>query len=318
MTSPDAQGDTPRVAFCGLGRMGVEMVAALIDSGLKVTVWNRTSHKATEVAEATGATFADTPADASADADVVVIMLTDGRAVLDVLDGPDGCLARLGKEAVVVDCSTTGAELAGAAAELCARSGVAFVDCPVSGSTQVARRGELGLMAGGDADVIDRLRPVLEALGSSVVRVGPNGAGAAAKVAVNGLLHTFNTALAENLVVARSAGVSPDAFFDVLAGGVLWNRFLDYKRAAFTDPAHSGVAFDLTTATKDLSLAWAASRKAGLAGSVVERTLELHEQALGDGYGDRDMAAMATWFADADRPSSEPTAARSDTDSERT
>ncbi|MFP5372977.1 MAG: NAD(P)-dependent oxidoreductase, partial [Actinomycetes bacterium] len=223
-------------------------------------------------------------------------MVTDGTALLQTLDGPTGVLCGAAKHTVVIDCSTIGAEAAADAAERCASAGLRFVDCPVSGSTQVARAGKLGLMAGGDAEVIDEVRPVLEALGT-VVPVGPTGAGAAAKVAVNALLHAFNTALAECVVTARTAGVDPDAFFDVLAAGVLWNRFLDYKRPAYTDPEHTPVAFDLGTATKDLGLAVQAEERAGITASVVARALELHRRAVADGLGDRDMAALAAWFA---------------------
>jgi 3-hydroxyisobutyrate dehydrogenase-like beta-hydroxyacid dehydrogenase len=285
-----------RVAFCGLGRMGAEMVAALTERGFAVTVWNRSPDRATTLAAATKAQAADSPASASKDADVVITMLTDGAAVLKTLSGKDGVLAGARAGTVVVDCSTTGAEAARRAADLCAASGVSFLDSPVSGSTVVARQGKLGLMVGGDPLVIDRARPVLEALGT-VVHVGPSGAGAAAKVAVNGLLHTFSTALSECLVAARAAGVSADALFDVLAVGVLWNRFLDYKQPSFVDLENTPVAFDLRTATKDLGLAFTASKDAGLSASVVGRALELHQQALEDGFGDRDMAAMAAWFA---------------------
>jgi 3-hydroxyisobutyrate dehydrogenase/2-hydroxy-3-oxopropionate reductase len=285
-----------RVAFCGIGRMGAEMVAVLSRQGFPVTVWNRTADRAVTAAERTGAEVAPTPALACEDADVVITMLTDGEAVLRTLTGDDGILAGAREGAVVVDCSTIGARAAREAAGLCAAAGVRFLDCPVSGSTAVAREGRLGLMAGGDAAVIDAVRPVLEALGT-VVHVGPAGAGAAAKVAVNALLHTFSTALSECLVTAREAGVSADALFDVLAAGVLWNRFLDYKRPAFTDPAHTQVAFDLGTATKDLGLAVTAGDEAALPESVVRRVLELHQRALDDGFGDRDMAAMAAWFA---------------------
>jgi 3-hydroxyisobutyrate dehydrogenase/2-hydroxy-3-oxopropionate reductase len=151
-------------------------------------------------------------------------------------------------------------------------------------------------MVGGDAEVLERVRPVLDRFGRTVVHVGPTGAGAAAKVAVNGLLHTFSTALAESMVAAEAAGVPRTALFDVLAGGVLANTFLGYKRAAFVDPDSAPVAFDLRTATKDLRLAVEASRTAHLPVSVLERTLQLHSQALEDGYGDKDMAAMASWF----------------------
>ncbi|WP_432936492.1 NAD(P)-dependent oxidoreductase [Kribbella sp. CA-253562] len=290
-----------RVGFCGIGRMGAEMVGALTRQGFAVTIWNRTPERAREVAERTGAVAVATPALAAEGANVVFTMLTDGDAVLRTLSADDGVLAGIADGAVVVDCSTTGAQAAREAADRCAAAGAGFVDCPVSGSTLVAREGKLGLMAGGDAATIDRVRPVLDALGT-VVHVGPTGAGAAAKVAVNALLHTFSTALAECLVTARAAGVQAASLFDVLAVGVLWNRFLDYKRPAFTDPEGAAVAFDLRTATKDLGLAVTAADDAGLTQSVVRRALELHRQALDDGFGDRDIAAMTTWFAAAAGP----------------
>jgi 3-hydroxyisobutyrate dehydrogenase-like beta-hydroxyacid dehydrogenase len=288
--------DEMRVAVCGLGRMGRPIAVRIGGGGFPLTVWNRSAGAAESVAAVTGARAAETPADACREADVVVTMLTDGPAVLDVLGRQDGALAGSKPGTVVVDCSTTGAHFARRAAQLCHGAGVSFLDCPVSGSTAVAERGDLGLMVGGDTDVLERVRPVLERFGKTIVHVGPTGAGAAAKVAVNGLLHTFSTALAESLVAAEAAGVSRSALFDVLAAGVLSCTFLDYKREAFTDPDHAGVAFDLSTATKDMALAVDASRNAGLPVSVVERVLQLHGQALRDGYGDKDMAAMAAWF----------------------
>jgi 3-hydroxyisobutyrate dehydrogenase-like beta-hydroxyacid dehydrogenase len=300
--------DQRRVAVCGLGRMGRPIAARIAGGGFPLTVWNRSPGPAESLAAEAGGRAAATPAEAAQDADVVITMLTDGPAVLAVLDGPDGVLAGLRPGAVVIDCSTTGAEYARQAAALCRAAGVSFLDSPVSGSTAVAERGELGLMVGGEPDVLAGVRPVLERFGATVVHVGPVGAGAAVKVAVNGLLHTFSTALAESLVAAEAAGVPRTAFFDVLAGGVLANTFLGYKRAAFLDPDSAPVAFDLTTATKDLRLAVDASRAAHLPVSVLERTLQLHCQALEDGYGGKDMAAMAAWIADraGDDPSGEP------------
>ena len=289
--------EKPRIAFLGLGRMGTEMVAVLAENGLRPTVWNRSAEKAIGLAKEFGLEAAGSPAEAVRDADVVVTMLTDGQAVLATLEGEDGIIAGASEGAVLIDCSTTGAHAAKEAAERCAAAGVRFVDCPVSGSTVVARQGKLGLMAGGDAAVVERIRPVLDVLGT-VVHVGPTGAGAAAKVAVNALLHTFSTATAECVVTARAAGVPPERLFDVLEVGVLWNRFLDYKRGAFVDPEHAPVAFDLRTATKDLGLAVRAEERAGLSASVVRCALELHRRALEDGLGDRDMAAMVGWFAD--------------------
>lgn len=288
--------DLPSVAVCGLGRMGRPIALRVAGGGFPVTLWNRSPAAAEAVAAEAGGQVAATPADAAREADVVITMLTDGPAVLAVLEGPDGVLAGLRPGSVVIDCSTTGADFARQAAALCRDAGVSFLDSPVSGSTAVAERGELGLMVGGPADVLEQVRPVLERFGATVTHVGPTGAGAAVKVAVNGLLHTFSTALAESLVAAEAAGVARPVMFDVLAGGVLANTFLGYKRAAFIDPESVPVAFDLTTATKDMRLATEASRAAHLPVSVLERTLQLHSQALEDGYGDKDMAAMASWL----------------------
>lgn len=306
--------DSPqlRVAFCGLGRMGTQMATRVAAAGFPLTIWNRSAEVARELARQTGATAAGTPRGAAVDADVVVTMLTDGPAVLAVLDGPDGALAGLRPGAVVVDCSTTGTDLAREAARICSDRGVEFLDCPVSGSTAVAERGELGLMAGGDESVLSRVHPVLATFGKAIVHVGATGSGAAAKVAVNGLLHSFNTALAESLVAAEAAGVARSTLFDVLASGVLANRFLDYKRDAFVDPAGTAVAFDLATATKDLGLAHDSSQRAGLTGSVIARVLDLHREALDDGFGGQDMAAMATWFSE--RADGSPAESIADTD----
>jgi 3-hydroxyisobutyrate dehydrogenase-like beta-hydroxyacid dehydrogenase len=294
------------------------MAARVAGAGFPLTVWNRSPAAAQDFAHSTAATAAATAGAAARDADVVVTMLTDGNVLMSVLGGADGVLAGLSKGSVVVDCSTTGPELARAAARLCADSGVDFLDCPVSGSTAVASRGELGLMVGGDAVVLERVRPVLASFGQSIVHVGATGAGAAAKVAVNGLLNTFSTALAESLVAAEAAGVAPATLFDVLGSGVLSNRFLDYKRAAFVDPAHAAVAFDLATAAKDLDLAYAASQRAGLDASVIGRVLELHRAALDDGYGDQDIAAMAAWFGERAARSTTPETRASAETPERT
>jgi 3-hydroxyisobutyrate dehydrogenase-like beta-hydroxyacid dehydrogenase len=289
--------DPMSVAVCGLGRMGRPIARRIAGGGFPLALWNRSPGPAQETAAETQGRPAPTPAEAARGADAVVTMLTDGPAVLAVLDGPDGVLAGLRPGAVVVDCSTTGADAALRVADLCREAGVDFLDCPVSGSTAVAERGELGLMVGGALPVLDRVRPVLDQFGRTVVHVGPTGAGAAAKIAVNGLLHTFSTALAESLVAAEVAGVRRAALFDVLAAGVLANTFLAYKREAFLDPDSAPVAFDLATATKDLRLAVDAGRAAHLPESLIEQTLRVHRRALEDGYGDKDMAAMASWFS---------------------
>jgi 3-hydroxyisobutyrate dehydrogenase-like beta-hydroxyacid dehydrogenase len=288
-----------RVAFCGLGRMGQRMAVRVAQAGFPTVVWNRSASAGEAVVSQAAVEVAATPGAASEGADVALLMLTDGPAVLDVLGSAEGVLSTLAPGALVVDCSTSGPEHTRRAAELCRGAGVAFLDCPVSGSTAIAAAGKLGLMVGGSEADLARARPVLESFGSSVVHVGPTGAGATAKVAVNGLLHTFSTALAEALVAAESAGVTRDRLFDVLATGVLANRFLDYKREAFCSADRDvPVAFDLRTATKDLTLAQDVSTGAGMAEGLFERALAMHQEAVGRGYGERDMATIVDWLSD--------------------
>jgi 3-hydroxyisobutyrate dehydrogenase-like beta-hydroxyacid dehydrogenase len=284
------------VAFCGLGRMGEQMAGRIVDAGFELTVYNRNAAVAVEFADRTGAASARTPREAAERADVVISMLTDGPAVLGVLSGPDGVLAGLAANGVVVDCSTTGAAHARSAAALCSAAGAAFLDSPVSGSTAVASKGELSLMVGGDPKVLRRVKPVLKTFAKDIVHVGAHGAGAASKVAINGLLHSFNTALAESLVVAERQGVPRAVLFEVLSNSVLSNRYLDYKNEAFIHPEDAPVAFDLQTASKDLRLAMGAARATNVHASLVERALEIHQRAVADGYGQDDISALVTWF----------------------
>jgi 3-hydroxyisobutyrate dehydrogenase-like beta-hydroxyacid dehydrogenase len=284
------------VAFCGLGRMGEQMARRIVDAGFELTVYNRNAAVAAEFADRTGAAWARTPRDAAARADVVITMLTDGPAVLGVLDGPDGVLAGLAGNGAVVDCSTTGAQYARSAAAMCTATGGVFLDSPVSGSTAVASVGELGLMVGGDSEVLRRVEPVLRAFAKTIVHVGGDGAGAASKVAINGLLHSFNTALAESVVVAERHGVPRAVLFEVLSNSVLSNRYLDYKSEAFVHPENASVAFDLQTASKDLRLAMNAAQTAHVHASLIERALDIHQRAVADGYGQDDISALATWF----------------------
>lgn len=294
-----------RVAVLGLGRMGSRMAARLVAAGGDVTVWNRTTATAEAFAAEHGCRAAATPSDAAAEADVVLTVVTDGPALLAVLGGgrtgdpADGVLDGGRPGTVVVDCSTVGAPAAREAAARCAARGIDLLDAPVSGSTAVAEQGALTVMAGGSAEALGRARPVLDVLAATVLHVGPSGTGAAVKVALNGLLHTFSTALAEALVTAEAEGVARGAFLDAVDAGVLGNRFAAYKRAALLDPPSQPVAFDLVTATKDLRLAQASAERAGLPAGPVERVLRLHERAVRDGHGADDIAAMTTWLATA-------------------
>jgi 3-hydroxyisobutyrate dehydrogenase-like beta-hydroxyacid dehydrogenase len=195
-----------RVGFIGLGHMGRPMARRLAGGEHPLAVWNRTPGPATEVAGA-GATIAGSPAALAAASDVVITMLSDAAAVRAILGGPGGVLAAIAAGGTVVDMSTIGPEAARELGAEAARHGVAFLDAPVSGSVALAEQGTLTTMVGGDPGVFDRVRPVLTRLTRAQLYLGPQGAGAAMKLAANILIAATNQAIAEALALAARSGI---------------------------------------------------------------------------------------------------------------
>jgi 3-hydroxyisobutyrate dehydrogenase/2-hydroxy-3-oxopropionate reductase len=280
-----------RVAFVGLGRMGAPMAARLAAAGHEVAVFNRTPRP--ELVPG-GASSSSSCAEAAAEADVIVTMLADGAALNAVLDGDDGLLAGARAGAVLVDMSTIGPDAARAVAARAAAAGLEFLDAPVSGSVPAAQSGQLVAMVGGELAVLDRVRDVLGAMTRDQLHLGPTGAGAAMKLALNLALAVTNETIAETLLLAERAGISRAAAYDVLAAGALASPFVGYKREAFADPLAAPVAFSVDLMRKDVTLALALADAAGLdvpAGRSVQGVLSAASAA---GLGDRDIAAVLT------------------------
>lgn len=215
---------TRQVAFLGTGLMGAPMVRRLLGAGYPVRVWNRDSAKALALV-ADGAELADTPAQAVGGAQVVFTMLSDGTAVADVLF-TQGTAGRLDSGAVVVDTSSIAPDQARDHAARLAAQGVAHVDCPVSGGVAGATAGTLALMAGGDAQVIEQVAPVLEPLGR-LTHVGPTGAGQVCKLANQQIVAITIAALAEAMVLVEAGGADRAKFRQAIRGGFAESRILD-------------------------------------------------------------------------------------------
>ncbi|MEU6077924.1 NAD(P)-dependent oxidoreductase [Micromonospora sp. NPDC047074] len=232
------------IAVLGVGRMGASIALRLLDTGHRVTVWNRIAARAAPLGPA-GARVALTPADAVRGAAVAITMLTDAAAVRAVLFGPDGAAAALPAGACLVEMSTIGPT---AVRDLAARlpTTVGLVDAPVGGSVAAARAGRLRVFAGGAGTAVDRVAPVLGALGA-VRHCGDTGSGAALKLVLNTALLVAVAGLADTLEVARAVGVDPDTALDALAGGPLGGVL---ARAASRD-----ADFPVALAGKDLDLA---------------------------------------------------------------
>ncbi|MDX1469488.1 MAG: NAD(P)-dependent oxidoreductase [Acidimicrobiia bacterium] len=285
---------SPRsVAVVGVGRMGGAMAARFAGAGHKVTVWNRDRAKADRVAEATGAGIAQSAADAAARAEVVVSSLADDDAVKAVYLGPTGIVEGIGDDSIAVDTSTVDPETIMEVGAAIDEEGSGFLDCPVSGSVATVEAGALTIMAGGDADLISAVEGVLGAIGSKVIRVGPRGTGAAAKLAVNGLVHGLNIALSEALVLAETAGISRDVAYEIFASGAGGAPFVHYKREAYLHPDETPVAFSLDLVAKDLTLITAMAKRVGAPMRQASVGLDVVNEAIGSGLGHRDLSAIA-------------------------
>ena len=282
------------VAFLGLGMMGRPMAVNIARAGHALVVWNRTSRVAAELAGEVGARAAATPADAVRDADVVISMLADGAVLSAVYRGPDGVLPALRPGAVAVDMGTSGPAAVGELARSVAGAGGSFVDAPVSGSTAAAHEATLTIMAGGDAQAVGRVRPVLEAVAARVHHVGPSGSGAALKLAINSALFALTQAVAEALVLAERSGISASVAYDVLLDSAVAAPAVRYRRDAFLD-AGVPASFRLELAAKDLRLLQDHSHVVGASLPLAASVAGVVGDAVAAGFGERDLASLVDW-----------------------
>jgi 3-hydroxyisobutyrate dehydrogenase len=207
-----------RVGFIGLGIMGSGMTHNLLRAGVDLTVYNRTPMRMQTLANA-GAATAASPASLAATTDVVFVCVSDTPDVEAVLLGPEGVIHGAKAGSLVVDMSTISPQATRRIAEKLSEAGVAMLDAPVSGGSEGAAKGTLSIMVGGAEADLERARPYLQAMGSSITHVGPIGAGQSCKL-VNQILVVGNMlAAAEALVFAQAAGLDLDRTIEAVAGG---------------------------------------------------------------------------------------------------
>ena len=209
---------TERVGFIGLGIMGLPMAGNILKAGFPVTVWNRTASRAEPLAQA-GAQVAASPREVAAQSDIIITMVTASEDVRQVTLGEDGVIHGAPRGAVVVDMSTISPQVTREIAEALQAQGIAMLDAPVSGGDVGARNATLSIMVGGDAAVVERVRPVFEAMGKKITHIGPNGAGQTCKLVNQILVVGNNMAMAEALTFATRAGVDVGRVLEAVSGG---------------------------------------------------------------------------------------------------
>jgi len=243
------------VAFLGLGVMGGPMAMHLARAGHRVTVYNRTREKAEALKSAvTTIVITDTPAQAASSSDFVVMCLGNDDDVRDVVLGDHGALAGSRPGTVMIDHTTTSAELARELAAACAQRGVAFLDAPVSGGQVGAQNGALTAMVGGDAQTFDRAQPILSCYTKKAALLGAHGSGQLAKmvnqICIAGLLQ----GLAEGLNFARAAGLDAHAVIDVIRHGAAQSWQMEQRHQTMLE-GRFDFGFAVDWMRKDLGIA---------------------------------------------------------------
>lgn len=277
-----------KIAFAGLGLLGNPMALRLIDAGHDVTVWNRTQAKAGE-AVARGATLAGSPEEAARGAEVAITVVSDPDALREVVLGPNGLARGLAPGSTLVDMSTVGPEAVRALAPDLP-DGVELVDAPVLGSVPQATAGALKVFVGGSAEAFDRLRPLLETLGTPR-HIGPLGSGAAMKLVVNSTLGPVVAAVGEALALGDRLGLDPSAVLDVLEGSNV-GVTAKGKRSRIESGEYEA-NFRLSMARKDSDLIAEASGDSLPVARVIRELLAGAEAA---GFGEEDYSALVAFI----------------------
>ncbi len=278
------------IAFLGLGIMGSPMAANLVRAGHTVVGYNRSRPPVDRLIEA-GGRGADSIAAAVADADVVITMLPADRQVTEVVLGEGGVLAHVRPGTLLIDMSSVGPQTAVAIAEAGRAKGVRVLDAPVSGGEAGAVDAVLSIMAGGDADDFAAAEPLFRALGTTVVHVGPHGAGQTVKAA-NQLIVAVNIqALAEAVVFLEKAGADLPAALEVLGGGLAGSTVLTRKKDAMLNRDFKpGFRIDLHH--KDMGIVTEAARANGTVLPLGSLAAQLMASARANGDGTLDHSAL--------------------------
>jgi 3-hydroxyisobutyrate dehydrogenase-like beta-hydroxyacid dehydrogenase len=277
-----------RVGFIGLGTMGASMASNLQKAGHELWV-NDVRREATAPHVAAGARWTDTPRQVAEGVEVVFTSLPGPAEVEAVAVGTDGLVHGMQKGAAYFDLSTNSPALVRRLHAQFKEKGIALLDAPVSGGPKGARTRTLALWVGGEREVYDRFKPVLDAIGDQPHYVGPIGAGSVAKLVHNCAGYAVQTALAEVFTMGVKAGVDPLELWKAVrqgAGGR--RRTFDGLVDQFLPGTFDPPAFTLTLAHKDVSLATALARELGVPMRLANLTLEEMTEALGRGWGQRD------------------------------
>jgi 3-hydroxyisobutyrate dehydrogenase len=280
-----------RIGFIGLGMMGAPMARRLLEAGHDVTVHNRTRRRE-EPLEALGARRATTPRECARDRELVITMVRDTPDVQAVVLGEEGAVEGMEKGSVLVDMSTISPATTRLIAAALADHGVAMLDAPVSGGSEGAARGTLSIMVGGEANVLERVRSVLDVLGTTITHVGPIGSGQVTKAVNQVIIAGTYAAIAEGLALGLAAGIDIEAAHAAVSGGAAGSWGLA-NRGPNMIHNHYPLGFRTRLHRKDLGIALASARDLGVALPLAAYVEQLETSLVKRGFGDEDVSNIA-------------------------
>ena len=276
-----------KVGFIGLGVMGRPMALHLKAAGHDVRVWARRP----ETLAGLDLRAAVTPAALGAACDVVFTMITSSVDVETVVLGEHGLIHGMAPGSVLIDCSTISPESARNIAAKLAEKGIAMLDAPVSGGVQGAIDATLAIMAGGDAEVLARVRPLLDCLGKRIVHVGPNGAGQVAKACNQMIMVAAIQAAAEAMRLAAASGVDCGKVRQALTGGSAASRVLEVMGQRMVD-RNFAAGIEARLHHKDYGLVLEAARRAGVPVPLTAAVAQQLNALMAQGWGRDDTASL--------------------------
>lgn len=268
--------------------MGAPMAGNLHRAGLLQGVWNRTAEKAQALARELGCSAAETVAQLAHECDALVVCVSadaDVRAIISDLVPA----ARRGQ--ILIDCSTVSSETARYAASVLGPKGVEVLDCPVSGGVEGATKASLAIMVGGEAATLERARPILQAMGTTITHFGGHGAGQAAKATNQIICAGVNRANAEAMAFAKAHGLDLDKVLATLSRGAAGNWYLQ-NRGPYMAAGSYPAGFRVRLHQKDLRICQAMAAALGVHLPVIEETLSDYAQLIKAGYAEEDISAL--------------------------
>jgi 3-hydroxyisobutyrate dehydrogenase len=277
-----------KVGVIGLGAMGTGMARNLAKAGFLSGVYNRTSIKADDLANQLAITAYSTISDLAADVELIISCVSADADLLEVVNA----IANSGNsKLIVIDTSTVSRQTAQQAAMLLAAHNIGFLDAPVSGGVEGANKGTLAMMVGGDIDVLNQVRPVLEAISARILHLGEHGAGQACK-AVNQIMAAgINQAVCEALAFADAQNLDLAKVIEVVSGGAAGNWFLQHRGQTMSQDSFNP-GFKLALHHKDLLICQQMAQQAEIPSPLTDNTLADYAQLIQQGHGNEDISAL--------------------------